>query len=71
MSTIFRQSVAAAAIKRCREVGVALVTNGTGVHAIPHNNKWSTNPLDKHPALKALVREYRDEIRIELDKSVE
>jgi hypothetical protein len=52
-------------VESCRRAGVALIANGTGVHAIP------PAPLDNHPGLLILVRRHRDEVMLYLDTLVE
>lgn len=63
--TPYRKYAAEGAVRRCREIGVALLANGTGVHAIP------AHALDKHPGLLQLVQRYRVEIMQHLDGIVE
>ncbi len=53
------------AIDHCRRIGVVLVANGTGVHAVP------ARKLREHPGLLAMVQRYRDEIMMTLDNLVE
>ena len=50
---------------RCRDKGVTLIANGTGVHAVP------TRSLDVHVGLLRLVRNYRRDIMVYLDGLVE
>lgn len=61
----YRQRAALGVIQRCREIGVALIANGTGVHAVP------TGRLLKFPGMVHLVQRYRPEIMQQLDESVE
>lgn len=65
MTNLYRMSGARLAIDHCRRIGVVLIVNGTGVHAIP------TIKLREHPGLLAMVRRYRDEIMQLLDGLVE
>lgn len=65
VTTLYRMSGARVAIDSCRRLGVVLVANGTGVHAIPAYR------LNKHPALGNMVLRYRDEIMQLLDQLVE
>lgn len=66
MSTnLYRMSGARVAIDSCRRLGVCLLANGTGVHAIP------VGLLNRHKGLADMVRRYRDEIMQTLDGLVE
>jgi hypothetical protein len=65
MTNLYRMSGARVAIDGCRRLGVVLLANGTGVHAIP------VARLKNYPALHAMVRSYRDEIMQLLDGLVE
>lgn len=65
MTNMYRMSGAKLAIESCRRLGVVLIANGTGVHAVPHTK------LREHPGLHAMVRRYRDEIMMVLDALVE
>lgn len=61
----YRESAAEGIICRCVEVGVALVANGTGVHAVP------TGKLNKYPGLVFMIARYRREIMLQLAERVE
>jgi hypothetical protein len=63
--TDFRRYAAIGVMKQCARVGVTLLANARGVHAVP------TKQLRKFPGLVAMVRRYRDEIMQELDRLVE
>jgi len=65
MTNLYRMSGAKLAIEHCRKIGVVLVANGTGVHAIPPSR------LREHPGLLAMVQRYRNEIMMTLDNLVE
>lgn len=65
MTNLYRMSGARVAIDSCRKLGVVLIANGTGVHAIPHKR------LQRHPGLLAMVQRYRDEVMQILDGLVE
>lgn len=57
-------SVAKWITDRCRDKGMALVANGTGIHAVP-------NTIHKHPGLKKLVHRYYHDLVKHLDGLVE
>lgn len=65
MTNLYRMSGARLAIDHCRRIGVVLVANGTGIHAIPPSR------LREHPGLLAMVKRYRNEIMATLDSLVE
>lgn len=65
MTTLYRMSGARVAIESCRELGVVLIANGTGVHAMP------VGLLRRYPGLLFMVVRYRDEIMLTLDGLVE
>lgn len=65
MTTLYRMAGARLAIDHCRRIGVVLIVNGTGVHAVP------TVKLREHPGLLAMVQRYRAEIMMVMDALVE
>lgn len=65
LTNMYRMSGAANAIDSCRRLGIVLLANGTGVHAVPHAR------LSRYPALQAMVVRYRDEVMQLLDGLVE
>lgn len=61
----YREVAAFKVLLHCRELGIVLLANGTGVHAIPAAS------LRRLPGMLFLVRRYRDEIMRLLDDIVE
>lgn len=65
VSQSYRDYAAKLTMDRCQGVGLCLIANGTGIHAVP------TGIVKKYPGLLFLLNRYRDEIMHRLDEMVE